>query len=52
MIRLRVGDPARFAARLADKAGRLAAARAEARRRGEHRWRLARLVWPLFAKEP
>ncbi len=52
MIEARGGDPAGFAARLAAKAGRLAAAQAEARQRGERRWRLARLVWPLFAKEP
>lgn len=47
---------ARFAARLAAKARRLAEARAEARlrqRRGDaRRWRLARLLWPLIAKEP
>ena len=65
MIGAESGDGARFAARLAAKAGRLAAARAEARRLGEaraearvrrlrgdpRRWRLARLLWPLFGKE-
>ena len=46
---------ARFVARLAAQARRLGEARAEARvraRRGDaRRWRLARLLWPLFAKE-
>jgi hypothetical protein len=51
VIRAESGDGAGFAARLAAKAGRLTAAHVEARRRGERRWRLARLVWPLFAKE-
>jgi len=44
-----------FAARLAAKAGKLAAAEMESRhraRRGDaRRWRLARLLWPLFDKE-
>ena len=51
MISARQIGGARFAARLAAKAGRIAAARAEARLRGERRWRLARLLWPLFAKD-
>lgn len=49
-----VGSGARFAARLADKARQLAEAKAEERvraRRGEaRRWRLARLLWPVFTK--
>jgi len=44
-----------FAARLAARAGKLAAAQAETRhraRRGDaRRWRLARLLWPLYTKE-
>ena len=46
---------ARFAARLVEQARRLGEARAEAlarKRRGDaRRWRLARLLWPLFPKE-
>jgi hypothetical protein len=46
---------ATFAARLADKARRLAEARAEERRLAEAndpwRWRKAPLLWPLFAKD-
>jgi len=45
----------RFVARLAAQARRLGEARAEARvraRRGDaRRWRLARLLWPLFGEE-
>ena len=51
MISARQIGGARFAARLAAEAGRIARARAEAQLRGERRWRLARLLWPLFAKE-
>ena len=44
-----------FAARLAAKAGRLAEARAEARRRAADadpwRWRKPALLWPLFTGE-
>jgi hypothetical protein len=42
--------PAAFAARLAAKAGRLAQARTAARK-GEHRWRSAAWLWPLFGKD-
>ena len=46
---------ARLVARLVEQARRLAEARAEAlvrERRGDaRRWRLARLLWPLFPKE-
>jgi hypothetical protein len=56
MITAREIAGARFAARLAAQARRIAAARAEARlreRRGDaRRRRLARLLWPLVAKEP
>lgn len=52
MITAREIGGARFVARLAEKAKQLAAANAEARareRRGDaRRWRLARLLWPLF----
>ena len=55
MITARQIGGARFAARLAEQARRLAEARAEAavrRHRGDaRRWRLARLLWPLFPKE-
>ena len=55
MITARQIGGARFVARLAEQARRLGEARAEARvreRRGDaRRWRLARLLWPLFAKE-
>ena len=51
MITARQVGGSRFAARLAAKARQIAAARAEARVRGERRWRFARLLWPLFAKE-
>jgi hypothetical protein len=54
MITARV-DAARMVARLTARAGRLAAAHAEARlrhRRGDvRRWRLARLLWPLFGSD-
>jgi len=44
-----------LAARLADKAARLAEARGEtllrARRGDPSRWRRAALLWPLFAKD-
>jgi hypothetical protein len=36
------------AARLAERARRIAEARAEARRAGTRRWRRARWLWPLF----
>ena len=51
MISARQIGGARFVARLAARAARIAEARAEARLQGERRWRLARLLWPLFAKE-
>lgn len=45
---------AALARRLADRAGKIAAAHAEMRalktRGDESRWRRADLVWPLFAK--
>lgn len=44
-----------LAARLAARAGKLAAAHAASRllaaRRDESRWRRASLVWPLFGKD-
>jgi hypothetical protein len=43
---------ARFAARLASKARRLAEARIARRGRDPGHWRAAPLLWPLFAKEP
>ena len=52
MIAARQIGEARFVARLAASAGRIAAAGAEARLRGARRWRIARLLWPLFAREP
>jgi hypothetical protein len=48
MIRARQIGGARFVARLAARAARIAEARIEARRRGARRWRIARLLWPLF----
>lgn len=50
MIAARAGI-AGLAARLADKARRIAEARTEARRAGAGRWRRARWLWPLFAGE-
>jgi hypothetical protein len=48
-------ERAGFAARLARQAETLAAAQGEnalrARRRDPWRWRLSRLLWPLFAKD-
>jgi len=45
-----------FARRLARHAAAIASARAESRRRARRgdplRWRLARLLWPTFAKGP
>lgn len=56
MIHARTDKGARLAARLGAKAEALARAHAEARlrrrRRDARRWRLAGLLWPLFAKEP
>ena len=50
MIEGKVVEPAAsFAARLAERAARLAEARAHAG--GERRWRRAALLWPLFAKD-
>ena len=50
MIEGKVAEPASaFAARLAERAARLAEARTSAR--GERRWRRAALLWPLFAKD-
>ena len=51
MIAAREIGGARFVARLAARAARIAEARVEARRHGARRWRLPRLLWPLFAKE-
>ena len=51
MITARIADAATLAARLTDTARRLAEARVEARRSGARRWRHARLLWPLLAKE-
>lgn len=54
MIEVRAAEPAgTFARRLAERAARLAEARATAgllvrRGAGERRWRTARLLWPLF----
>jgi hypothetical protein len=56
MIEASTPDTAGLARRLADKAGALAAAFAEAQlreRRGEAgRWRSARLLWPLLTRTP
>lgn len=57
MIRARIAPGAgAFAAKLARKAGAIAAAAAEsrlrARRRDPLRWRMARLLWPAFTKGP
>jgi hypothetical protein len=50
------GDWPRLAAGLAAKAAALARAHGEtvlrARRADPTRWRRARLLWPLFAKDP
>jgi hypothetical protein len=51
MITARIAGAAALAARLTDTARRLAEARVEARRSGARRWRHARLLWPLLAKE-
>ena len=51
MIAARIAGGATLAARLAGQARRVAEARAAARRAGARRWRRARLLWPLFAKE-
>jgi hypothetical protein len=54
VIAATVGESAAaFVARLAARAARLAAARVRAARpgRSEHRWREARLLWPLFAAD-
>ena len=55
MITAREIGGARLVGRLAEKAQQLGEARAEAlvrQRRGDaRRWRLARLLWPLLAKE-
>ena len=52
MIDATMSDGARFAARLAAKAARIAAAQVErdvlTRRRAPGRWRRAGLLWPLF----
>ncbi|WP_324262152.1 hypothetical protein U4960_03105 [Altererythrobacter sp. H2] len=56
MIRARSTlSPSAFAQRLARKAARLAEARAGAsllaRREDPRRWRMARLLWPLFTSK-
>jgi len=51
MIAARITGAATLAARLAETARRVAEARVEARRSGARRWRRARLLWPLFARE-
>ena len=50
MISAGMSGGAQFAARLAAQARRLAEARVVARARGDGRWRVARLLWPLFAR--
>jgi len=55
VIRARVRpESSGFAARLTAKARMLAEARGEnavrARRNDPHRWRLPRLLWPIFTK--
>lgn len=56
MITAKGGGEGRFVARLADRARQLGEARAETRlrqgREDPRRWRLARLLWPLIAREP
>ena len=55
MIEARAERAAALAARLAARAERLGRAYAETKlrraRRDARRWRLAGLIWPLFAKE-
>ena len=56
MIRARTGlSPRAFARSLARKAAQLAEARAEnrllTRRTDPRRWRMARLLWPLFTSK-
>jgi hypothetical protein len=55
MITAREIGGARFVARLAAKARRIGKAKAEERMRAHRgdprRWRLARLLWPLLARE-
>lgn len=55
MIEAKAATAGGFAARLAARAAQLAVAGAEATllaRRGDPaRWRRARLLWPLFAKD-
>lgn len=57
LIAARLAEPAApFVARLARRAARIAEARIAARRLAERgdgpdRWRQARLLWPLFAKD-
>lgn len=56
MIRARTGlSPRAFAQSLARKAAQLAEARAETRlltrRTDPRRWRMARLLWPLFTSK-
>ncbi|HYD23541.1 MAG TPA: hypothetical protein VEB68_02005 [Croceibacterium sp.] len=55
MIEAKTRAAAPLADRLAAKAGLLGEARAEAliraHRRDPRRWRLAGLLWPLFAKD-
>jgi hypothetical protein len=51
MISARITGSAQMAAHLAAQARKLALARSETRRRGAGRWRVASLLWPLFAGE-
>jgi len=55
MIEAHIERGSALVARLAAKAETIAGARAEARlrsrRRDARRWRLAGLLWPLFAKD-